>query len=114
MSQPRRTRPIPSRTEPNRSWAQSFDRQSSEGREDDGSHDTQQPRNAATTKGPNPAYGAVDNAYRVIDDYLRQGQRIAESVWLPPQSASGGEKSSAGAPNRMLRAMGELTTAWLE
>jgi diaminopimelate decarboxylase len=53
--------------------------------------------------GPEPrdaAYRALNDAYRLVDEYLRQGQKMAENIWLP--SAASGAEPSFAAPGRFL------------
>jgi hypothetical protein len=115
MTEPsRRTRPVASRTEPNRSWAQNLDRSAAaEPATEAGSAEAPGARPPPSSSNSEPAYDAVSNAYRLIDDYLRQGQRFAESVWLPFQSDARGQQSF-NAPGRLLRAMSDMTNAWFE
>ncbi len=114
MTQPsRRTRPVPERTEPKRSWAQHLDpsAEANAGRAPEPSE-----RPGAGSPPPldgEPAFDAVSNAYRLIDDYLRQGQRFADSLWLPFQGDARGSQSF-NPPGRLLRAMSDMTSAWFE
>ena len=119
----RRTRPIASRTEPHRSWAQNLGASSPEsggaGRSQaEPGHAEPEPPPRAAPPGAHangdPAYKSVSDAYRLIDDYLRQGQRFAENIWLPFQGAAGRNQEAFNAPGRLLRAMSDMTSAWLE
>ena len=110
----RRTRPVPGRTEPHRSWAQNLGASRTE---PGATGPTEEPAAAgvpprAQANGE-AAYKSVSDAYRLIDDYVRQGQRFAENLWLPFQSA-GRNQEAFHASGRMLRAMSDMTNAWLE
>jgi hypothetical protein len=74
-----------------------------------------QSANSAETK--DNAYRAVNDAYRLVDDYLREGQRMAENIWLPIAGQADGGQSTAPsleAPGRFMRAMSDMTLAWVE
>src|SRR5580704_15258439 len=80
-------RPVPKRIDPDRSWKSVLGgvepgTPSSNGGPSQGSA----PR---TVDGREPSYDAVNDAYRVIDDYLRQGQRVAERIWMPAAAENG-------------------------
>jgi len=62
--------------------------------------------------GAEPAFEAVNGAYRVIDEYLRQGQQVAQDFWLPMGQSSAAPESRL--LERFVRATGDLATAWLE
>ncbi len=92
-------RPKMERTEPDRSWM-------------NGSFG---PGASAAGSDPRAAgYQAINNAYRLIDEYVRQGQRMAENLWLPLDGSAGRAASAFNAPERLMRAMGDMTMAWLE
>src|SRR6188768_4202636 len=124
----RRTRPSASRTEHQRSWAQNLGASSTEsggagrsqaepGHAEPGHAEPEPPPRAAPPgahANGDPAYKSVSDAYRLIDDYLRQGQRFAENIWLPFQGAAGRNQEAFNAPGRLLRAMSDMTSAWLE
>jgi len=59
------------------------------------------------------AQAPVADAYRVIDDYLRQGRRAAENLWTPLGNLAG-----AGEPSllteRFLRGAADLSSAWFD
>jgi len=55
----------------------------------------------------------VNGAYRVIDEYLRQGQRFAEQIWLPGGSAAPAEQIGR-LLERFVRSAGDMGSAWLE
>jgi hypothetical protein len=112
MKESRRRRPPVERTEPARSV--------------NGRRKSKSERNVGSRAGANPSgerskvdaretgYQVINDAYRLIDEYLRQGQRMAESVWLPLTGAETDEKSEFKAPERFMRAMGDMTMAWVE
>jgi hypothetical protein len=56
----------------------------------------------------------LNQAYTLVDEYLRQGQRMAESVWLPLSGVAGEGESATAAPERFMRAMSDMTMAWVE
>jgi hypothetical protein len=60
------------------------------------------------------AYRALNDAYRLVDEYLRQGQKMAENVWLPSGAGGSSFDAGLGAPGRFMRAMGDMTLAWVE
>jgi hypothetical protein len=96
----RRKRPPVERTEPDRSWM----------------NGSSGPAAAGTSADAREAgYQAINNAYRLIDEYVRQGQRMAENLWLPLGGGSAARAASAfNAPERLMRAMGDMTMAWVE
>jgi hypothetical protein len=95
----RRKRPPVERTEPDRSWMNGSSGPAASGTSSDA-------REAG--------YQAINNAYRLIDEYVRQGQRMAENLWLPLGGTAGGTASAFNAPERLMRAMGDMTMAWIE
>jgi hypothetical protein len=56
----------------------------------------------------------LNDAYRLVDEYLRQGQKMAENVWLPSGGSGSSFDAGLGAPGRFMRAMGDMTLAWVE
>jgi hypothetical protein len=90
----------PERIEPKRQWTGDFvppeAHASTDGRASD-------PRDAA--------YQTINDAYRVIDDYMRQGQQMAENLWMPLGGTSAPFRE---APERFMRALGDMTMAWVE
>lgn len=59
-------------------------------------------------------YRTINDAYRLIDEYVRQGQRMAENLWLPLTGLETDEKSQFKAPERFMRAMSDMTLSWVE
>lgn len=59
-------------------------------------------------------YEAINNGYRVIDEYMRQGQRLAEEFWLPSPDAKAGGSEFSRMMDRFLRSAGDMGSAWLE
>jgi hypothetical protein len=57
-------------------------------------------------------YEAVNGAYRLVDEYLRQGQKMAEELWLP--QSNGGVPDVGKVVERFLRSAGDMGTAWFE
>jgi hypothetical protein len=56
----------------------------------------------------------VNGAYRVIDEYLRQGQRMAEQFWLPAGDAGTPMDNVGKVFERFVRSASEMGTAWME
>lgn len=112
----RRTRPAVDRIGPNRAWPgmRAVDIPAGSPEEtpasnasrvgEEGSASQQAPRTAA--------YQTINDAYRLIDDYMRQGQRMAENLWLPLDGGAG--ENPFNAPERFMRAMSDMTLAWVE
>jgi hypothetical protein len=76
-----------------------------------------EPNEAADAGAAEPrdgAYRALNDAYRLVDEYLRQGQKMAENAWLPSAASGAGFEAGLGAPGRFMRAMGDMTMAWVE
>lgn len=89
-------KPEPGRTQPIRNWGVIFERPGQP-----------PPENAV-------AHG-VETGYRVIDEYLRQGQNVARGMSTPP--ASGGTPPDDGFQSRMgamLRTFADFTSLWLD
>jgi hypothetical protein len=102
-------RPAAERTEPYRSW---HGGPSQTARSGDAEADSEQSPFARRDSGHEAGYRAINGAYRVIDEFLREGQRMAENLWLPLDRSE--ERASFLAPERFLRAMGDMTLAWME
>jgi hypothetical protein len=96
--QDRIKRPPAERTEPRRQWSSGVGAE-----QPDASRQTKQPQDAA--------YQTINDAYRLIDDYMRQGQQMAENFWVPLGDAAAPFRE---APERFLRALGDMTMAWVE
>jgi len=94
----RRKRPAADRTEPDRSWM-------------NGAFGAGAP--GSDTDARQAGYQAINDAYRLIDEYVRQGQRMAENLWMP-LGGSAEAPSAFSAPERLMRAMGDMTLAWVE
>lgn len=92
-------RPAPERTEPKRHWTEGFAKGGGS------------PLHDGATDPRDAAYQTINDAYRLIDDYMRQGQQVAENFWLPLGGAAG---SFREAPERFMRALGDMTLAWVE
>lgn len=71
-------------------------------------------REAAAGNGRDASYEAVNSAYRVIDEYMRQGQRFAEEFWLPSSDGSSANAQFPRMLERFLRSAGDMGTAWIE
>jgi hypothetical protein len=61
-----------------------------------------------------PAGGSVADAYRVIDDYVRQGRRAAESLWTPLGDFANGSREPSLLTERFLRGAADLSSAWFD
>ena len=108
----RRKRPPVERTEPDRSlsgWVRSTvnSSRSSISNEARNSGESAQPSDPREV-----GYDTINSAYRLIDEYLRRGQKMAEDLWLPNESNGAGGPFNA--PARFMRAMGDMTMAWVE
>ena len=98
QDQTRKKRPAPERSEPVRSWF------------GDGASQADPAANDAREAG----YQTVNTAYQLVDEYMRQGQKFAENLWLPLGSAGDAAREAFNAPERFMRAMGDMTMAWVE
>jgi hypothetical protein len=56
----------------------------------------------------------VNNAYRVIDEYMRQGQKLAEGFWLPATRSNGAVSDFSRVLERFFRSAGDMGMAWIE
>ena len=102
-------RPVPERVDPDRGWRNAVGAPAPSGPEGPGPGHVPQP-----AQGREASYEAVNDAYRVIDDYLRQGQRMAEKVWLPAMGDGGPLNDFGRLFERFMRSAGDMGTAWLE
>jgi hypothetical protein len=101
----RRTRPKLERIMPNRSWNGRESRAESE-------PSTTPPPEPSSPSSRRAAYDTLNDAYRIVDDYLRRGQRVAESLWLPLAARSGDGPGMRNEP--LVRAMSDMTLAWAQ
>lgn len=105
-------RPMPERTDPDRGWRNALGaRQENGAAGAGGSPEGQVPQ---PTEGREASYDAINDAYRVIDEYLRQGQRMAEKIWLPAMGENGPINDLGRVFERFMRSAGDMGTAWLE
>jgi hypothetical protein len=108
----RRTRPPVDRTEPRRSfleWTKGFSEAGAgQNQGSEGATETSSPQEPAE-----PASRTVNDAYRLIDEYIRKGQKAAEDLWIPQHGAER-EDERFNLPVRFMRAMGDMTMAWVE
>jgi hypothetical protein len=102
-------RPVPERTEPDRDWRNALDASAGKNGVNGASHAP-----APAPERREASYDAVNDAYRVIDEYLRQGQRMAERVWLPMIADAAPMADFGRIFERFMRSAGEMGTAWLE
>lgn len=110
---PRVTRPEPERTTPRRSWATLF------GRPTDGSGASPGTAAPAEDGSSEPRASetvtrAVELGYRVIDDYIRQGQKAAERLATRAWSAETALRDTQDLTARMTRHASDLVGLWLE
>jgi len=121
-------RPEPERTRPDRSWGTHLGAGPAAAR--DGATRTPPPSGAASARPADPAdpdnpiAGGVRAGYRVIDDYIRQGQNAARVMWAPVMGGSTGFGSGGlgvmGGDDLqqrlgvMMRTATDLATMWLD
>jgi hypothetical protein len=107
----RRIRPAVERVVPDRTWPGTFGKRPSEAVADSPAQEqpaeTDPPAQAPRTA----VYETLNDAYRLVDEYMRQGQRMAENLWLPLEGAG---ENPFNAPERFMRAMSDMTLAWVE
>ncbi len=95
------TRPVPERTEPMRSWSSLFTAPE-----------------AAPADGGRPAGGddmvsrAVSLGYRVVDEYIRQGERAARALGGGPNGPAGGDVQDLTA--RMAQYAQDFLGLWMQ
>jgi hypothetical protein len=103
-------KPEPDRTQPIRNWWTMF-------------CPPGPPMSAASPGGPPPdgapAQGdpisrGVEMGYRVIDEYLRQGQNVARAVWAPPPGAMPGDEGLQQRMGAMFRSFSDFASLWLD
>jgi hypothetical protein len=112
MQENRKKRPPVQRTDPRRVWPAEDApprHDSTSEAEAEGSPSGSEPSGARDA-----SYKAINDAYRLIDEYVRQGQKMAENLWLPTDRPSGADESGFKAPLRFMRAMGDMTMAWVD
>ena len=109
---PRVTRPEPERTSPLRSWATLFGPQSANAAAgDEGSGNTTASGGASLT---DVVSRSVELGYRVVDDYLRQGERAAERLGGGQLGARGLTTDVQDFAGRMTRYASDFLGLWLE
>jgi hypothetical protein len=113
MPAPRRRRPPADRTEPDRS-VNAQRRKPSAPKTNGASAPGGAPDGRPKVDAREAGYQTINDAYRLIDEYVRQGQRMAENLWLPLTGLETDEKSQFKAPERFMRAMSDMTLAWVE
>ena len=59
------------------------------------------------------AYEAMNASYRMLDEYMRQSQLIAERVWMPWIRPFVSDASPFIPPEEWVRAYGEWAMAWM-
>jgi len=108
----RRQRPPAGRSEPDRSTVRA--NRGSKSVRTNGSRESKGTEPRPKVDARDAGYRAINDAYRLIDEYLRQGQRMAENLWLPLGGLENDERSQFKAPERFMRAMSDMTMAWVE
>lgn len=106
-------RPSLERTEPHRAWGGVFASPGAPGpaspfgEADSHAHEASgdRPEAAAST------FDTINGAYRMIDEYLREAQHVAEKAWQP---FADGATPGDGSLDRVVRAASDLGMAWLE
>lgn len=113
MNTPRIKRPTLERSGPSRAWTGAFG-VGPDGSNGSGPAGAEAADAAARPPGSATAFEAVNDAYRVIDEYLWQGQDLARRLCRP--SADEPARRAAEEPplERWVRSTGELARAWLE
>lgn len=94
-------KPEPVRTQPIRNWETLFGPPGA-------------PPPGAPPSG-DPVSGGVEAGYRVIEEYLRQGQSVARTLWAPPQGS--GMPPDNGHPQHMtalFQSFSEFAGLWLD
>ena len=82
-------RPEPERTQPVRNWSTVFGAPSR----------TTPPGVPSSTRAPtDPVARGVEAGYRVVDEYLRQGQSVARTMWAPFMAGGNTGPFAAGPP----------------
>ncbi len=64
-----------------------------------------------------PVSRGVEMGYRVIEEYLRQGQSVAKTLWAPPAGGKGGTPSDDVLQQRMsalFRSFSDFAGLWLD
>ncbi|KPJ82972.1 MAG: hypothetical protein AMS19_06025 [Gemmatimonas sp. SG8_23] len=59
------------------------------------------------------AYETLNASYRLMDEYMRAGQRIAEQMWMPWMRPFLGADSPFIPPEEWVRAYGSAAMAWM-
>ena len=95
-----RRRPIPERTGPIRSWTELLRRAERPGAPD--SPPSHQPEESADAAAGDGAPGAVNLAYRVIEDYMHEGQATAERTVKDARHGGRAEGSFQALSERLL------------
>jgi hypothetical protein len=107
-------RPVAKRTEPDRSWSGAFRPPTDADAGGAAATPGDSGPSAPTGDARAASYDAVNSAYRVVDEYLRQGQRMAEEFWLPPGGGNSPMQDFSRLFERFLRSAGDVGTTWLE
>lgn len=59
------------------------------------------------------AYDALNASYRMMDEYMRQSQRVAEQLWMPWIRPFTGTASPFIPPEQWVRAYGDIAMVWM-
>ncbi len=70
-------------------------------------------RRRGPEQGAAAAYEALNASYRVMDEYMRVGQRVAEQVWMPWLRPFVDSSSPFVPPEPWVRTYRDATMMWL-
>jgi hypothetical protein len=123
MNDSRPKKPQPERVDPIRDWTGMFEPRSGNGQAREAAGENGHAREASAENGhsrqraaenSSSASAGVASAYRVIDEYLRQGRRFAENLWTPLGAGEGGRSDPAFLTERFMRSTADLSAAWFD
>jgi hypothetical protein len=107
-SETRRSRPKLERSEPIRRFTGVF------GPPTNGRTDSGDPTSARPPSPADPVSAGVDLGYRVIDEYMRQGQEFAKRFWPGVPSSAPSAADPQRLAERMYQYATDLASVWLE
>lgn len=103
--QQRARRPEPERTWPIRNWWMLFGPAWA---------DASRARPSQGASPGEPVSQGVELGYRVIEEYLRQGQNVARSLWAPSLGAAPGDEGMQQRLGAMFRSFSDFAVQWME
>lgn len=104
-SNPRPRKPTPVRTHPIRGGA----------RPGESNGASKDPSATAHSSAADPITSGVELGYRVVREYLRQGERVARQLWSPPSPSAGdGRSESTMLLERTMRSVEDLAAAFAD